>query len=591
MRHRSLRRVVVSGVTLALLLVDAVSSNVMLIEPSNTKPLFQYGEGIPVRFYTSSNLSEGTFAQYCVQVDAESDDDAERTQCLPTDVTPRDRYDLELSPLRVGTHKIRVVRRSALGKIVESSSYALVDVVPRKGGNIFIPVVRDDSSNSNLGTVEKSVYKSYDACRRDHQLHRLVSQTWRAVERTLSQERTVQLESFLRSETHAFEEPARIGFLGFGNEFGGQELLDMEQIGILEDFGSYSGSSFRAFYITPRDMKPQRAREIESRNITYVTFSSDDDLEMIMGVNGLRLDIVVVALHTPQEAFESLNIARRAGVMVRVLQMPNMFGVAESTELCDAAHVVVFPSCFAMYHALTAGCRASQAATIVIPPASLPTRPTSTILSGTANRRDTFTFVTAGRLAPEKSPGMYVRTAAYLRDVIARRSAANTSLPIYFRFVHLGTGVLADELRDLTRQLEVIEPTQRVSVEFRGAVAHDEAIRVLTEEADAYFVYHRGETFGISVAEAMSVGVAPIVCRNSGGPSENVDDGVTGIVVDCDSVDDVVNGLLAAVNMSPEHRRRVGKNARRAALGRFGKWAFSRRYASLYQMLLMLLRK
>lgn len=68
------------------------------------------------------------------------------------------------------------------------------------------------------------------------------------------------------------------------------------------------------------------------------------------------------------------------------------------------------------------------------------------------------------------------------------------------------------------------------------------------------------EGFGIAVADAMAHGLVCIVGRD-GGPGELIRDGVTGLIVDGNSVDEIRDAILALVN-SPDLLARLGTAAR-----------------------------
>jgi len=86
-----------------------------------------------------------------------------------------------------------------------------------------------------------------------------------------------------------------------------------------------------------------------------------------------------------------------------------------------------------------------------------------------------------------------------------------------------GSGPEAERLAALSAANERIELLGRVS---------DEALEKLYGRARAVAFLTHDEDFGLVTLEAMQAGRPVITCRDSGGPRELVEDGVTGLVVD-----------------------------------------------------------
>jgi glycosyltransferase involved in cell wall biosynthesis len=108
------------------------------------------------------------------------------------------------------------------------------------------------------------------------------------------------------------------------------------------------------------------------------------------------------------------------------------------------------------------------------------------------------------------------------------------------------------------------EILQRVT--FAGVVSDQELYRFYTD-ADLLLLPSRYESFGLSVIEAMSFGL-PVVAWKAGGVCETVIDGETGILVDVEDR----NGLIEAVGRfaaDPDLRRRYGESGRKRYLLNF----------------------
>jgi glycosyltransferase involved in cell wall biosynthesis len=89
------------------------------------------------------------------------------------------------------------------------------------------------------------------------------------------------------------------------------------------------------------------------------------------------------------------------------------------------------------------------------------------------------------------------------------------------------------------------------------------------------------EPFGLTVLEAMAAGRAVIV-TNAGGPPEFVTDGVTGLVVAPENVEELANGLQRLLD-DPALRDRLGQAAQTAVRPAFGLDAEAERLTQLYR--------
>jgi colanic acid/amylovoran biosynthesis glycosyltransferase len=113
----------------------------------------------------------------------------------------------------------------------------------------------------------------------------------------------------------------------------------------------------------------------------------------------------------------------------------------------------------------------------------------------------------------------------------------------------------------------------RDSIEILGAVDTDTAQRLLSE-ADIYTQHNitgeisrQTECFGVSVVEAMAMGL-PVVGTRSGGVQETVVDGVTGYLVAPGDVDAQAEALLR-LGGAPDLRQRLGDAGQERVRERF----------------------
>ena len=116
------------------------------------------------------------------------------------------------------------------------------------------------------------------------------------------------------------------------------------------------------------------------------------------------------------------------------------------------------------------------------------------------------------------------------------------------------------------------------AVRLAGWVAQEDLPEILAA-ADLLVLASARESFGQVLVEAMACGI-PQVAAAAPGPARIVDDGETGWLVGVDDRDSLAAALVDAVNR-PEERARRGRNARRAALDRFGWPAIAERAAEV----------
>jgi glycosyltransferase involved in cell wall biosynthesis len=128
------------------------------------------------------------------------------------------------------------------------------------------------------------------------------------------------------------------------------------------------------------------------------------------------------------------------------------------------------------------------------------------------DRPDGPVFVTAGRLVPQKDHVTMIRALAIHR----RRSNG--------RLIILGTGPLHNALLDLVVRLNLTD-----AVDFIGF--HPNALPFF-RQSDAFLLSSRCEGFGNVIVEALGCGTPVISTRCDYGPSEILDNGRFGVLVE-----------------------------------------------------------
>jgi glycosyltransferase involved in cell wall biosynthesis len=148
------------------------------------------------------------------------------------------------------------------------------------------------------------------------------------------------------------------------------------------------------------------------------------------------------------------------------------------------------------------------------------------------------------RLTPLKRPDLLIRA-------LATAAGANV------RAVIGGDGEERQTLASLARELGVAD-----RVTLTGPLTEDQLVDHLARCRAVCFPPLE-EDYGFVTAEAFASAKAVVTCRDSGGPSELVDDGVNGFV--CDSSPDAIAGGLARLTEDRAQAERMGSAARASA--------------------------
>jgi len=159
-------------------------------------------------------------------------------------------------------------------------------------------------------------------------------------------------------------------------------------------------------------------------------------------------------------------------------------------------------------------------------------------------------IVSLGRLHENKDFGLLIRAFARLR-----RSGVEARLTIG------GEGPERCALEALAASEGVAD-----SVSFPGWIGDRAAFFA---HADLFVLSSRVEPFGIVVIEAMAHGV-PVVATRTAGPLDILSNGETGLLVACESVEEM-SAALRDLHTDPDRARRLGAQGRASVLER---WSF-----------------
>jgi teichuronic acid biosynthesis glycosyltransferase TuaC len=119
-------------------------------------------------------------------------------------------------------------------------------------------------------------------------------------------------------------------------------------------------------------------------------------------------------------------------------------------------------------------------------------------------------------------------------------------------------------LKDLSGRLDLME-----RVEFRGKIVHGEVIDLM-KEADLFVLPSLREAFGVVYIEAMACGKPVIACRGEG-IEDVIEDGVNGILVEPNDVDDLVKKIELLLS-DRKRAEQIGQAGRKLVLEKYT-WA------------------
>lgn len=168
-----------------------------------------------------------------------------------------------------------------------------------------------------------------------------------------------------------------------------------------------------------------------------------------------------------------------------------------------------------------------------------------------------------GNVRAPKGYPILLRAIAQLRAL---------GLQVHLAIAGDDTGLLADELRALRTQLGL-----DAHVTFVGFIGD---VPSFLNGLDLFVLSSLSEGFSLATVQALATGL-PVVATRSGGPEEIVEAGVSGVLVETESVGALVEGLSALIR-SAEDRQSLASAGRARALAHFSLDAMLMSYRELY---------
>lgn len=155
---------------------------------------------------------------------------------------------------------------------------------------------------------------------------------------------------------------------------------------------------------------------------------------------------------------------------------------------------------------------------------------------------------------------------------VFRRNRSLRASGLDLKLVIAGGGPDRRKLVSIARELGVLD-----HCEFIGEVAHEVVPEVLSR-FDIYVALSRKESFGVAILEAMSC-ARPVLVSDADGPSEIVEDGVSGLI-SCSQADAVCK--LEKLIHDQEYRRDLGREARLKVERLYNRSDCGRQYSEIF---------
>jgi phosphatidylinositol alpha-1,6-mannosyltransferase len=204
---------------------------------------------------------------------------------------------------------------------------------------------------------------------------------------------------------------------------------------------------------------------------------------------------------------------------------------------------------------------------VIYPCTPVNVRPERSVSVRTSGHLDSgpITFLSVGSLTKKKG-----------FDLVISALAAGLPGGREFRYLIAGSGPEMESLKALARELGIND-----SVEFLGSVS-DETKDVCYKRADVFVMPSRIEGFGIAFLEAAAHGLC-IVGSRAGGIPEAVQDGIAGLLVESENVEEL-RDILALAARDRDLRLRMGEAARSRNQREFQWNRFAEEWASVFEV-------
>ncbi len=167
------------------------------------------------------------------------------------------------------------------------------------------------------------------------------------------------------------------------------------------------------------------------------------------------------------------------------------------------------------------------------------------------------------------------RPVKRILDIIKVFDLIAASVPV--RLILAGEGPEQSSAELLVNQLGL-----QKKVEFAGSLNN---VTGLLRKADLLLSTSESESFGMTIAEAMSCGV-PVVSTRVGGVPEVMQDGVTGFLQPIGDIQELARSAIRILT-NPQLQRTMGQAARKHIINKFNLDLITQQYVDLYQTVIL----
>jgi glycosyltransferase involved in cell wall biosynthesis len=159
------------------------------------------------------------------------------------------------------------------------------------------------------------------------------------------------------------------------------------------------------------------------------------------------------------------------------------------------------------------------------------------------DKEDNFVFMVTCRLVPIKNIDLLIRAFSELIN-----ESKNTKIMLWI----IGSGPEHKNLEDLCKALDLEK-----HIQFFG---FQKDVFPFLKQADAFVLPSLSEGFSISLVEAMLIGL-PSIATKVGGPSEIIEDGKNGFLIDPGDKEDLKSRMKITLLMNSNERNRMKEKA------------------------------
>ena len=172
-------------------------------------------------------------------------------------------------------------------------------------------------------------------------------------------------------------------------------------------------------------------------------------------------------------------------------------------------------------------------------------------------------FVMAGRLSNQKNYPMVFRAMSMVKE----------------KYPDIHVDIFGKGIQQPTLEAQISEMELEDNITLRGWSQN-----TLEEylNHDAYILSSNSEGLPNSLMEAMAIGLPCISTDCNTGPADLITDGENGFLIPTDDHEALAKRMTELIEMSPEERARLGKNARKTMIENFNSQIIAKKWEELF---------